>query len=260
MHAMRGHKSGNLLACALALLGAGCVARYVRVAEKGLTCMEAHHVAIDAVRRMGYTITEATKATPGSPGTIIASRAVGTTAQGLLVRVFCTSQGAEVQATTDQGGLVQLSFSTDFQRNFQAAAATKVPPRRATESGVDVLVTPERGAAGNVDVDVSHLGVLPVSVRITNHTTRAYGFRAAGVVLQTIDGERVAPLAVTEIAKQLDADAAAALRQKVVADGTIAPNETLTGVLLFSYKAYVRARVELIDRESNESEGFSIEF
>jgi hypothetical protein len=45
-----------------------------------------------------------------------------------------------------------------------------------------------------------------------------------------------------------------------VHDQDIKPNETLTGLLFFPFNSYNRARVELIDKESDEAEGFSIEF
>lgn len=246
---------------ALVLLGcAGCLGRYVRISEKGLTCVEAHSVAIDAVRRMGYTISEATKATPGAPGVILAARQVGTNKQSIFVQVFCTTQGAEVEAKSDQGGLEQLSFGNEFRRTFEVAAANQAPPRAAAESGVDVLLSPDRGGATDLGVDLTGLGILPISVRITNRTPRTYGFRVKDVLLQTASGERVHAEPVSEVAKRVDATAAEKLRAKVLGDHTIAADETLTGVLLFPFNAYSGARVELIDRASGEAEGFAIEF
>jgi hypothetical protein len=243
------------------LAGSGCVGRYIRMEEKGLTCVDAQRIAVEAVRRMNYTITDFTKAAPGAPGVIVGSRAVGTNKQGLLVQVFCTTQGAEVEAKSDQGGLAQLDFSSEFRRSFEVAAANRAPPRPAAEHGVDVLMTPERGSRSeNLGADVSHIGVLAVAVRITNHTDRIYGFRPSDVRLQTGDGERVKPLAARDVASQLDADAATIVRDKALADRDIASNETLSGFLFFPFKPYTRARVELTDRSTDETEGFAIEF
>jgi hypothetical protein len=240
---------------------ASCVARYVRIAEKDLTCVEAHRVAIEAVQRMGYTITEATKALPGAPGMIIAAREIGTDKRGLVVQVFCTAQGAEVEAKTDQGGIAQLSFASQFRRSFEAAVANKPPPRPAAETGVDVLVTPDRGEGlGTLGIALMNAGVLPVTVRITNHTPRAYRFAVAGVVLQTVDGERVLPTAVARVASGLDAEAARTLREKALSDRQVSPNETLTGTLLFPFKSYTRASIKLTDLATGETEGFSIQF
>jgi len=239
----------------------GCGARYIRFAEKGMTCTEAQHIAIAAVQRMGYTVTEATKPAPGSPGVITASRSDGGHTQGLLVQVFCTTLGVEIEAKTDEGGLAQLQFPNEFKRSFEAAAANRAPPRAAAESGLDVLVTPERATgAPDLGVDVSATGAMPVSIRITNHSIRIYRFRAKDVVLQSTDGEKVKPMTVKDLAAKLDSAAAETVRQKVLGDQDLNPNQTLSGFLFFPFKSYARARVVLIDRASGEPEGFSIEF
>jgi hypothetical protein len=252
-------RTRSLLVALALLLSSGCIARYIRMAEKGMTCVEAQRLAVDTVRRMNYEVTEYSKATPGSPGMIVASRQEGLKKQGLVVRVYCTMQGSEIEAQSDQGGLSQLNFTNEFRRSFEAAAASRPPPRPAAEEGVDVLLTPERDVAG-LDVDLSAIAVLPLSVRITNHTARAYRFRASGVVLQTAAGERVSPLALKKVTAQLSGDAAQGLRQNALTDHTIDPGEQLTGFLFFPFKSYTRARVELIDRASDEAEGFTIEF
>lgn len=266
MHPMRAQRTvrPDLLLSAIGILllfGSGCVARHVTLSEKGLTCTEAQHIAIDTVRRMGYTITESTNATPGTPGVILGSRTEGTSTRGLMVSVACTTLGADVEAKSDQTGISDLNFSSDFRRNFENATVSRPPPRPPAESGVDVLLTPERGSTvGDLGVDLGTAGVLPVSVRITNHTPRAYRFQVKDVRLQTATGDRVAALGNDALTHQLGSEAAAALRQKTVHDQDIKPNETLTGILFFPFNAYTRARVELIDRQSDEAEGFAIEF
>lgn len=245
----------------LLVLCSACIARHISLSEKGLTCVDAERIAIDTVRRMGYTITETTKATPGSPGLIIGTRTQGIDTHGLMVTVACTTLGAEVEAKSDQTGLSDLNFASDFRRNFEAATTSRPPPRPPAQSGVDVLLTPERGSSvADGGVDLGAAGVLPVSVRITNHTPRAYRFQVKGVRLQTAAGERVAALGNDALTAQVGSDAAAALRQKAVHDQDIKPNETLTGLLFFPFNSYNSARVELIDKQSGEAEGFAIEF
>ena len=246
-----------LSAFSLPLLLYGCVARHVTLSEKGLTCAEAQRLAIDTVRRMGYTITESTNATPGTPGVIVGSRTEGTDTRGVMVSVACTTLGAEVEAKSDQTGLTDLNFSSEFRRNFEAATVNRPPPRPAAESGVDVLLTPERGGGFG---DLSTAGILPVSVRITNHTPRAYRFQVKGVRLQTSNGERVGALGSDALAKQLGSETAGTLQKKSVHDEDVKPNETLTGLLFFPFNSYTRARVELIDKQSGEAEGFALEF
>lgn len=250
------------LLCSLlaAAVWSGCGARYVRIAQDGLTCAEAQQIAIDAVRRLGYTIGTATKPTPGSPGLVTASRQEGTTTHGLMVQIFCTTLGAEVEAKTEEGGLAELNFPSEFRRSFTAAAAVRPPPRAAAASGLDVLVTPERTNGADLGVDLSNTGVLPVSVRISNRTERVYRFRVKGIVLQTAAGEQVAALKAEDMRPQMGAASTESLRQKLLSDRDVQPNETLTGFLLFPFNSYARARIELIDRASDEPEGFAIEF
>jgi hypothetical protein len=240
-------------------LCSGCIARYVRVEQKGMTCAEAHRAAIAAVRRMSYTIDTVTKPTPGSPGVITASRSAGTSIQGLVVNVFCTQLGAEIEAQTDQGGVAQLSFPEEFQRNLQAAT-TAVPKRAAAETGLDVLVAPERDVQpAELSSQLSRSGLLAVSVRITNHTPHAYGFRAADVVLQTDAGDRIGPTTLAQAVTD-PPGAAELLRQHRLGDRDIAPGEVASGLLYFPFRSYTRARVVLTDRSTDEPEGFSIEF
>ncbi|HVN85995.1 MAG TPA: hypothetical protein VMW17_14235 [Candidatus Binatia bacterium] len=248
-------------AVAMVLASWGCVSRYVRIQEKGLTCAEAHRVAIAAVRRMSYTIDTVTKPTPGSPGVITASRSAGTGIQSVVVNVFCTSLGAEIEAQTDQGGVMEMSFPEEFQRNLQAATTVTTAKRAAAETGLDVLVAPERALdPAELGSELSRVGVLAVSVRISNRTPREYAFRAADVVLQTDSGERVAATSPVKVAEQISPSAATALRQQVLQDRKIGANETAAGLLCFPFQSYTRARVTLTDRSTDEPEGFSIEF
>jgi hypothetical protein len=240
--------------------GSGCVARYIRMDEKGLTCTEAQRIAIVAVRRMNYTIDSVTKPTPGAPGVITATRTDGATTKGLMVQVFCTTMGASIAATSENGGLADLNFPAEFRRSFETAAATRAPERPPAASGLDVLVTPARGSTPDLGVDVGSLGVLPVSVRISNRSARTYGFHVKDVVLKTDDGERAQPLGISSISAQLSPADGDRLRQKALGNCDIPAGETATGFLFFPFKAYTGARVVLIDRASDEPEGFSIEF
>ncbi len=249
------------IVCLVALLvGSGCMGRYIRMDEKGLTCSEAFQIAIAAVRRLNYTVDTATRPTPGSPGVIAATHTQGAARQGLMVQIFCTTLGASVEAKTENSGLADLNFPAEFRHSFETAAANRAPERPAAENGLDVLVTPARGNVPELGVDVSSIGVLPVAVRVSNHSTRVYGFRVRDVVLNTEDGERTKPLGLTSVSAQLSPAHAETLRQKALFDRDIPAGETMTGFLFFPFKAYASARVVLVDRASDEPEGFSIDF
>lgn len=243
------------------LLANGCIARHIRMEEKGLTCGEAHRIAMQAVARMGYAVTEATRPATGVPGIIVASRQDGTNKRTLMVTVVCTGQGAEVEAKPESGGIAEMNFPAEFRRSFAAAAANQGPPRAPAERGLDVLLMPERdGGRAQLGVDLSSAGVLPVSVRITNHTGRTYGFSASAVSLQTSAGARIAPLTVADLGNKVAPAEMQAVRPRVLEQTSVAPGQTLSGFLLFPFDAYSRARVDLIDLATDEAEGFAIEF
>ena len=50
------------------------------------------------------------------------------------------------------------------------------------------------------------------------------------------------------------------VREKIIADGGVEPNATMSGFLYFPASAYRRAKLVLIERESEEAEGFAVEF
>jgi len=248
------------LLCLALLVAPGCAARYIRMDEKGLTCSEAYQIAINAVRRMNYTVDSATKPTPGAPGVITGTHTEGAATQGLMVQIFCTQLGTSIEAKTENGGLADFNFPNEFRRSFETAAAAHAPERPPAEHGLDVMVTPLRGGADSLGVDLGRIGVLPVSVRISNHSARVYAFHVKDVVLNTEDGERAKPLGVQKVSAQLSAADADTLRRQALGDRDIPAGDTMSGFLFFPFNAYASARVVLTDRASDEPEGFSIEF
>jgi hypothetical protein len=237
-----------------------CTARYVRIEEKGMTCAEAQQVAINAVRKMGYTIRESTKPTPGAPGIITGERSVGSNTHGVLVQIFCTTIGAQIEAQAEGGAIENMTFRNDFQQAFETAAAVKAPVRKVAESGVDVMVTTERPNHNELGIDLTGTGLLPVSIRITNHTPRRYRFQGKDVLLQQADGTRVPALPRQQVLSKVAAADSAAVDAKLLKDGELKPNDTVAGYLFFPFAGYTRARVTLEDIESQEEEGFAIEF
>lgn len=244
----------------LVLLTAGCVGRYVRVEQKGMTCGEAHQIALATVQRLGYSVSESTKPAPGSPGTVTGIRGTGSQTKRVLVQVFCTAMGAEVEARSEGEGLPDLSFASEFQKGFATLAAQRPRPRELAAQGVDVAVHPERAAANNLGVDFSALGVVPVNVRIANHTPRSYRLRLTQIVLQSESGQRVPPLPAGEVLTKLAEESRLQVAPRLLRDRTIHPGEQIEGYLFFPFAAYSKARVNLEDLEAEETEGFTIEF
>ncbi len=238
----------------------GCVGRYVRLDQKGMTCVEAHQIALATVQRLGYAVVESTRPAPGSPGLVTGSRGEGSQVRKVLVQVFCTEMGAQVEARTEGEGLPDLSFANEFQKGFAALTAQRPRPRELASQGIDVAVNPERGSANELGVDVSLLGVIPVSVRIANHTARSYRLLVNRILLQDDRGGRTPPLPASEVLIKLSEEQRSAVVPRLLRDRVVRPGELVEGYLFFPFAAYSRVRVSLQDMESEELEGFTIEF
>lgn len=247
----------------LALLS-GCAAggfgHQAHVDQKGITCTDAQQVAIAAVQKMGYVIKEVKKPSPSVPGTVSGVRQMTeTNVHRILVKVRCTTDGADVEANVEGGPIDNLSFSSDFEKAYEKAVEVRRPVRDIAEAGVDVLVAPERANNPALGVDLTGTGVLPVSVRITNRTQRRYRFKAVDVVLQQADGERVNVFTKADVASRVPAATATALSGRWIKDGELNPGDSVSGYLFFPFGGYAKARVTLLDIDADEEEGFSIE-
>lgn len=250
-----------LILCAAALLlGSGCAGRYVRMEQKGMTCTQALQSATGAIQKMGYTITGTAPPAPGNPGMVTGERVLAANVHRILVQVFCTSLGAEVAASVEGGLIDHLNFQSDFRAAFNEVAQARPPIRKIASVGVDVLVIPDRVTGNDLGIDFSGTGVLPVKVQIANNTTRSYRFESADLVLQQADGQRVHPFTLTELAARVSLPVADTGRLPSLQGGILAPQQTVSGYLYYPFGGYVRARFSLTDLESEETEGFWIEF
>ncbi|MBI3783128.1 MAG: hypothetical protein HY270_06990 [Deltaproteobacteria bacterium] len=239
----------------------GCAARQVRLAQKGMTCTEAENLAVVAVQKMGYKVKETTRPSAAGPGSVKGEREIATgNVHRVLVQVLCTSLGAEVEAKAESGMLDDLNFANQFKEAFDTAAEVKKPAREPSRTGVDVLLSPERAAGGDLGIDLSGTGIMPVFIRITNHSPRRYRFKVAEVVLQHADRTRVHSLPWSEVAAKAPPASVDTLQAKLAKDADLKPGEALSGYLYFPFAGYANARVTLEDVESKEDEGFFIEF
>ncbi|MFN8641765.1 MAG: hypothetical protein U0802_08960 [Candidatus Binatia bacterium] len=264
-------------AAAMALLAAGCSVgtglTHGRATMPGAPCTEATRVARAALLRLGYDGDVVTPAQPGTPGRVVAHKAGGydsVTNQAArqytaTVEVTCSNAGATLAATTDEPIPGSLTFSSDFTRTVDAVAARRVDrPHVASrpEAGVVIAVEPLRGgdARSALGVDLPAAGVTPVRLKVENRSDRTYAFATARVRLETQEGERAAPLAPADVAARAGAGARQAVVDRAIADAVLAPRDAVTGFVYFPASAYRRATIVLIDQETEEEEGFSVEF
>jgi hypothetical protein len=285
MPQMRDARIGGL---ALLFAVAGCAATTpgqppapasgTRVSESMLTCSEATRAARQALMRLGYSITRVTPAKAGAPGTVVATRDTGWspaspepgTVHTATVTITCSDSGAEFIAGTDEGFIERMSFPQRFTAAVQAAVGRKTAQPKATNEeprGLLVSVEPQRGTAAQHEfgADLPAAGITPVKIEIKNRSDRRYDFKSSDVELLTEEGSHVEPLSLADAVACLGSspDAAAArqrMSQKELQDRDIPPGLSLDGYLYFKAAAYRRARVVLTDVESDEAEGFSVEF
>lgn len=263
-------------AAALLLLAAGgCSAggfTRSRTTMPGMPCSEAARVARGALLRLGYEGEVVTAPQPGTPGQVVGHKAGGydyvthapTRRYTATVTITCANAGATFDAVTDEPLPGSLTFKSDFVSMVGAVAARRIQrPRLASqvETGMVIAIEPLRAgeARGELGVNLPAAGVTPVRVTLTNRSERTYAFAAERVRLEQQEGGRVAPLAATEAARRAG-DAAAAVAERQIANGVIAPGATVSGLIYVPAAAYRRATVVLIDQESEEEEGFSVEF
>jgi hypothetical protein len=229
---------------------------------------------------MGYSISSVQQATAEVPGYVVGTRETGWTPYSpeaaeqhtVTVTVRCSDAGAEFQAVTDEAWTRQLNFPNRFSEALQSTVPSETrsapaPKGEPEATGLVLRIQPQRPrqAESEFGTDLASAGITPVKVEIRNRTQRRYGFRRAEVVLVTMEGRRQVPMslaAAAELLSEQDPDGRlrARLGQKEIGDGEIAPGGRLEGFLYFAASSYRRARVVLVDIESDESEGFSVAF
>jgi hypothetical protein len=237
-----------------------------------MSCAEANRVAAESLKRLGYMIADFAPASVNEPGRITGRRTdtSGSTDDATAV-VTCSGEGADIDVVTTRGCAGQIGFPSDFQE-----AVTKVTERKVerpslkpkgARTGVQIEVEPKRSGDGDLGVKLDGAGLMAVKVTINNRTARAYTVDTDTIVLVAETGERVKGLApaaaaqqVAKVTPEAREQAATRLREQGLQSGAIAPNATLTGYLYVPRKAYHRARVMLTDQETEESEGFAVDF
>lgn len=225
-----------------------------------MTCAEAQQVAIAAVQRLGYRVQDASSPQPGVPGVVVAEKQTSSRTARVLVQVFCTALGAEVAARAEGEGLGNLNFAGEFQKAFAAAVSAPPTPRALATTGVDVAIVLERPANNGLRIDFSNAGIVPVRVHIANYTPRRYRLLGEHIVLQTASGERVQPLPLSRVLAEVPEPVRESVASQLLQGGTIAPRSEMHGYLFYPFRSYVRARVIVEDVDSEETEGFTIEF
>jgi hypothetical protein len=223
-----------------------------------LSCEEANRLAYRTVTVLGYTPASLQIATPGQPGHILAQKEG---AKDGMVTIICNADGAVVEP--EKSGLAIPSlvgpaerpgeFPQIFKQTFnilrgtQEAVAAKGP-----EKGLNLTVTPLNSFESQIELgaDLPASGVLPVKVVVSNNTSRPYGMDMSKVFLLPAAGGRIAPIAPPTAGQS----------KALQGEMTVQPGQTVSGYLFYPAGQYTSARTTLVDKETEEGEGFSVQF
>lgn len=265
--------------------------RQYALKDQKLTCARANDYSYRTLRSMGFAISAFEPAAVGHPGTIHGSRQEWG-AQNVTVTITCRSDGtADINASEDGRLLGQIDFKRGFYMAFTGVAAQAAvteaaareeaqrPLEQKKTKGLRVLLQPVAGQGAKLDfaLDLAADGILPVRVAINNASARSYSLDPDDVALIQRDGTRVHPLPIDEVVERVaaaeraksdgtaaahtdSADIAQRLRDRLLQTRAISPNQQLSGYLYFPLGTYTKGRVTLEDQESEEAEGFVVEF
>jgi hypothetical protein len=282
----------SLVAYTAVMLLAACTppVRQYDIKNQKLTCEQGNQYAYKTLRAMGFTVTQFEPAAAGRQGTLRATRQEGGSAQNATVVITCSGT-VSLDASEDGRILGQLDLKRAFYMAFTGVAAMEAvnetaareeaqrPLAAKKEKGLQVLLEPVTGLGSKLDfdLDLAAGGVLPVRILIANATPRTYTFDPDDIVLIQKDGVRVPPISVTTAAQRVtdvlrqmpagqgalppdNAEVRRRLEARVLSLHAVTANQTTTGYLFYPLAPYVKGRVSLEDQETEESEGFVVEF
>lgn len=223
-----------------------------------LSCEEANRLAYRTVTVLGYTPASLQVATAGSAGHIVARKEGEPDGK---VTITCGGNGAVVEPERTGLSVPSLlgaaerphEFPQIFTQTFNILRVQKeYEIQQGPGKGLSMILTRLNSFESQMELgaDLPANGLLPVKVVITNNTSRPYGLDASKVYLMGAGGERVAPV-----------DPPASGQGKgLQGEVTLQPGQTVTGYLFYPAGSYSSARTTFVDKETDEGEGFSVQF
>jgi hypothetical protein len=244
---------------ALPACGATQPPRKRTIAAPTLSCEEANRLAYRTITVLGYTPAELQVARPGQPGHILARKKGQKDGK---VTITCNADGGAVvepeKTTLPVPSLIGAAerpgeFPQIFTQTFNILrSGQELAAQRGPEKGLTITLTRLNNFESQMELgtDLPASGVLPVKVVINNNTPRPYGIEMGQVLLQSTGGGSVAPIAPPP----------AAQGKALSGELTIQPGQTVIGYLFYPLGNYTSARTTVIDKETDEREGFSVQF
>jgi hypothetical protein len=278
------------VALVTAAMIAGCISmqEQYNVRRSNLACEDANRYAHQSMRSLGYTVTEFRLASIGQEGMIKGTKS-GERGESHTSKVQIRCEPGEVQlsAAEEQFLKQDLTFTRGFFLTFTSLADHSVESASwerqrsggTTGGGVKFKIQPQIGLETKLDFgeDLAGAGILAVKVTVENGSDRTYKLDPASIELRPVEGDakvvQIAPAAAAAaLARAAAADAGegapppdpqrleALLRKRALTARTLRPGDQAEGFVYFPAGRYRRARATLIDVETEEPEGFLVEF
>ncbi len=220
-------------------------------------CEQGNRISRLAIERQGYKVTEFTPAGLGKAGIVKGEKQ---DEKPLVITLFCSRNDGVVMETSSESPVLKkedfyLAIS-DFERGFYAmfkgerSLVVKDHAPAVASNQLQVTMKPLSLVESKIIFGMDVTTVLPVQIEITNPTARSYQVEADQIALLTTSGQRVKPLG-----EKGGPFPAPALTSQMVA-----PKSGVKGYLYFPPGTYTGGRGSLVEKESQESEGFAVQF
>ena len=239
----------------------------------GMTCRAATRAAKAAIKRLGYVIESVVAPSPGNPGEVRALRRTGwytgdagSKSYAVAVRITCSDSGSLFEGATEEGFGDRMAFARDLPGEIDRAASRKVSrprsPVQQPTAELQLILRPlgNSEASAHLGGSPQTIGITPVHIRIANQSEQTYRFATDRLTMMTEERKRQRPIAIAKVLRRTPPEFATRIRESHMDEGSIGPGTVVEGYIYVPTAAYRRAKVVLIDTESEEAEGFSVEF
>jgi hypothetical protein len=144
-----------------------------------------------------------------------------------------------------------VQFSQAFYSRFKGTAEVARRGEEPKPQGqMQVVMRPLIGLETKLEFGSEVTQVFPVRVEVSNTTEHTYVLEADQIVLLTASGDRVKPLG----------ESGSAFPARPLTSQTLAPGTSIKAYLYYPPGSYTGARGFIVEEESQEREGFDVQF
>lgn len=225
-------------------------------------CERGTRLAYEAMRQLGYTVTEAVDATRVAPGRVSGvKRLPDGRVERAMVRVRCTSPIGVVYQPVESDLVPTFEFSRGFGYSITALAKQPQAEPEAHSGRLEVSIQEFDPPRAVLDLGGWPMVTEDVLVRVAvrNGTDRPIVLEPASIMLLSASGDPVAAFDEARAAAALGATGpASTVRAGLLARIRIEPGTRVERFLVFPPGTYGEAQVALEDVETGEADGFQV--